>query len=123
MNALVGERRAIFLYIIFGLVLETTATVAPKLPAILLTTALLGLTISTFYMAAVAAGARFLPRAARVGAFALLGFAGHCGSALFPLVVGLVSAKRGIWVMEPMVIALLGGQGACWYLVPKTQRL
>lgn len=55
-------------------------------------------------------------------AFLLISSVGQSGSALFPLVVGLVSSKKGIWVVEPIVLALLGGQAVFWYLVPKVQR-
>ena len=122
LSTLLGERRAVFFYLAIALGLEAVAWSVPHVSSTAAATALVGLAISTFYTAAITMGGRLLPRAMHADAFALMSSVGQSGSALFPLIVGLVSAKKGIWIVEPTVIALLGAQGACWYLVPKVQR-
>ena len=47
---------------------------------------------------------------------------GQSGSAIFPFVIGLISNKKGIWTVQPAVVALLVGQFICWNLVPKVAR-
>ncbi|THH19893.1 hypothetical protein EW146_g1337 [Bondarzewia mesenterica] len=122
LNIFLGERRAIFIYLSFAIGLEAIAWAVPVLASTAAATALVGLAISTFYTAAITTGGRLLPRAMHADAFAFISSVGQSGSALFPLLVGIVSSKKGIWVVEPTVVALLGAQGACWYFVPKVQR-
>ncbi|KAI0312537.1 MFS general substrate transporter, partial [Amylostereum chailletii] len=122
LNLILGERRAVFIYLLVALALEAVAWAVPAVASTAISTALVGLAMSTFYLGAITIGGRLLPRSVHVDAFALMSSIGQSGSALFPLIVGLVSSKKGIWIVEPTVIALLGVQGACWYLVPKVQK-
>lgn len=122
LNVLMGERRAVFIYLSIAIVLEGIAWGVPGFASTAVATALVGLAISTFYTATIVTGGRLLPRAMHADAFALISSVGQSGSAFFPLMVGLMSTKTGIWVVEPTVVALLGGQGICWFLVPKVVR-
>lgn len=117
-----GERRAVFIYIVIAIGFEALAWTIPNFASTATATALVGLAISTFYAAAINMGSRLIPRAMHADAFALMSSIGQSGSALFPLLVGIVSTKKGIWVVEPTVLALLGGQGIVWFLVPKVAR-
>ena len=87
-----------------------------------LLTALVGVAISTFYTAAITTGGKLIPRSMHADAFALMSSVGQSGSAFWPLMVGIMSTKKGIWVVEPTVVALLGAQGVCWLLVPRVGR-
>ncbi|KAH9942578.1 major facilitator superfamily domain-containing protein [Amylocystis lapponica] len=122
LNLLVGERRVVFLYLLVAGALELLAWRLPFLASTALCTALVGLAISTFYTAAITAGGRLIPRSMHADAFALMSSVGQSGSAFWPLVVGIMSTKRGISVLEPTVVALLGAQGVMWWLVPKIER-
>lgn len=83
------------------------------------------LAISTFYATVITTGGKLLPRRLHADAFAIISSVGQIGSALFPLLVGLLSAQKGvgIWIVEPSVVALLGAQGACWWFVPRVERI
>ncbi|KAJ3551881.1 hypothetical protein NM688_g4454 [Phlebia brevispora] len=122
LNLLLGERRAVFVYILVAIGLEAVAWFVPDLVSTAVCTALVGLAISTFYSAAIAIGGKLIPRAMHADAFSLMSAVGQSGSALWPLVVGIMSAKKGIWVVEPTVVALLGAQAVCWWFVPKVDR-
>ncbi|KAL4243879.1 Major Facilitator Superfamily Transporter [Abortiporus biennis] len=122
LNILMGERRAVFIYLILAIALELLAWFLPFLASTAVCTALVGLAISTFYTAAITTGGKLIPRNMHADAFALMSSVGQSGSAFWPLIVGVMSTKRGIWVVEPTVVALLGAQGICWWLVPKVGR-
>ncbi|KAH9850829.1 MFS general substrate transporter [Lenzites betulinus] len=122
LNVLMGERRAVLVYLLFAIALECVAWFVPVLASTAVCTALVGVAISTFYTAAITAGGKLVPRALHADAFALMSSVGQSGSAFWPLVIGVMSTKRGIWVVEPTVVALLGAQGICWLLVPKIGR-
>ena len=112
-----------FLYLVIAIALELVAWFVPLYVSTAVSTALVGLAISTFYAAAITIGGKLIPRSLHADAFSLMSSVGQSGSALWPLVVALLSTKRGIWVVEPTVVALLGAQGVCWWLVPKVRRL
>ncbi|TCD69232.1 hypothetical protein EIP91_008335 [Steccherinum ochraceum] len=122
LNMFIGERRAVFLYLLIAIALEILAWFVPIYASTAICTALVGLAISTFYAAAITIGGKLIPRAMHADAFSLMSSVGQSGSALWPLVVALLSTKRGIWVVEPTVVALLGAQGICWWLVPRVDR-
>ncbi|CAL1700496.1 unnamed protein product [Somion occarium] len=122
LNLWIGERRAVFLYILVAIALECIAWFLPILSSTAVCTALVGVAISTFYASAITTGAKLVPRSMHADAFALMSSVGQSGSAFWPLIVGIMSTKRGIWVVEPTVVALLGAQGICWWLVPKPDR-
>ncbi|KAI0340894.1 MFS general substrate transporter [Trametopsis cervina] len=121
-NMFLGERNAVFIYVFLAIVLECLAWLVPTFASTAVCTALIGLAISTFYAAAIAMGGRLIPRHMHADAFALISAVGQSGSAFWPLIVGVMSTKTGIWVVEPTVVALLGAQGACWWLVPRVGR-
>ena len=55
-------------------------------------------------------------------AMTMMSSIGQSGSAIFPFVIGLISNKKGIWTVQPAVVALLVGQFSCWNLVPRVAR-
>lgn len=122
MNLFLGERRAVFVYILVAIALECIAWLVPNLVSTAVCTALVGLAISTFYSAAIALAGKLIPRSMHADAFSLISAVGQSGSALWPLIVGIMSTKNGIWVVEPTVVALLGAQAICWWMVPKVER-
>lgn len=119
---LLGERRSVIVYLSFAIGLECLAWFLPYLASTAVCTALVGVAISTFYSAAITTGGRLVPRSMHADAFPLMSAVGQSGSAFWPLMVGIMSTKKGIWVVEPTVVALLGAQGICWLLVPKVGR-
>ncbi|KAH9833683.1 MFS general substrate transporter [Rhodofomes roseus] len=122
LNILMGERLAVFIYLLCAIGLEFLAWWIPVFASTAVCTAFVGLAISTFYTAAITTGGKLIPRSMHADAFALISSIGQSGSALWPLVVGVMSTRSGIWVVEPTVVALLGAQGICWALVPRVTR-
>ncbi|KAJ8473688.1 hypothetical protein ONZ51_g7709 [Trametes cubensis] len=122
LSMLIGERRAVIIYLVFAIGLECIAWFVPVLASTAVCTAFVGVAISTFYAAAITTGGKLVPRSMHADAFALMSSVGQSGSAFWPLIIGIMSTKKGIWVVEPTVVALLGAQGICWLLVPKVGR-
>ncbi|KAI0353089.1 MFS general substrate transporter [Trametes cingulata] len=122
LNMLMGERIAVIVYLAVAIALECVAWFVPVLASTAVCTALVGVAISTFYAAAITSAGKLVPRAMHADAFALMSSIGQSGSAFWPLIVGIMSTKKGIWVVEPTVVALLGAQGICWLMVPKIGR-
>lgn len=122
LNIRLGEHLIVFAYIAIAIALECLAWLIPSLAATAVCTALVGFAISTFYSAAIAMGGKLVPRSMHADAFCFMSAVGQSGQAAWPLIVGIMSTQKGIWVVEPTVIALLGAQAVCWWLVPKVER-
>lgn len=122
LSMFLGERRAIFIYIAVALVLQCLAWLIPILASTAVCTAIEGLVISTFYAAAITMGGKLIPRHMHADAFSIMSAVGQSGSAFWPLIVGIMSTKEGIWVVEPTVVALLVALAVCWWLVPRIEK-
>ncbi|TFK45379.1 MFS general substrate transporter [Heliocybe sulcata] len=118
LNVRMGERRAVFVYLAFALALEAIAWAVPSYSSTAAATALIGLAVSTFYTAGIVMASHLVPRSMHADAFSVMCSIGQSGSAFFPLIVGIIATKKGIWVVEPAVVALLAASGVMWFLAP-----
>jgi hypothetical protein len=41
------------------------------------------------------------------------------GGSLFPVITGLVSSSKGVWVLQPMLVGLISATAISWLLVPQ----
>jgi len=122
LNLLVGERRIVLIYIVIACVFQAISWAVPSFIATAIATACVGFAVSTFYTAAIHTASKLLPRRMHTSGMTLISSVGQSGSAVFPFIIGVISNKKGIWVMQPSVIALFVGQFICWSLVPKISR-
>ncbi|KAI5119424.1 hypothetical protein M0805_009875 [Coniferiporia weirii] len=122
LNHIVGERRIVLLYIIIACAFQAVSWAVKSFVATAVATALVGFSISTFYTVAIHTAAMLLPRRMHTTAMVMISSIGQSGSAIFPFVIGLISNKRGIWTVQPSVVALLAGQFVFWILVPRVGR-
>ncbi|THG94782.1 hypothetical protein EW145_g8077 [Phellinidium pouzarii] len=122
LNHIVGERRIVLVYIMIACVLQAVSWAVKSFVATAVATALIGLSISTFYPAAIHIASMLLPRRMHTTAMVVISSVGQSGSAIFPFVIGVISNKKGIWTVQPSIVALLAGQFVFWLLVPKVSR-
>ncbi|KAI1796140.1 MFS general substrate transporter, partial [Ganoderma leucocontextum] len=123
LNVLLGERLSVIVYLFVAIGVECLAWFLPYLTSTAVCTAFVGVAISTFYAAAITTWGKLVPRNMHADAFVLMSAVGQSGSGrCWERRVGKGDTKKGIWVVEPTVVALLGAQGICWLLVPKVGR-
>lgn len=48
---------------------------------------------------------------------------GQIGGAIFPAITGIIAARAGVQVLQPMLVALLGAAGVSWLILPKDSAL
>ncbi|OCB84654.1 MFS general substrate transporter [Sanghuangporus baumii] len=121
-NLLIGERRVVLLYIILAGGLQAISWAVKSFGATAVATALVGFVISTFYTAAIHMASKLLPRRMHTSAMTMISSIGQSGSAIFPFIIGVISNNKGIWTVQPSIVALLAGQFICWSLVPRVGR-
>ena len=64
------------------------------------------------------AATKLLPQHLHVGAIGFAAAFGGTGAAVFPFAVGALSQARGVQVLQPVVLALLGAVLGLWLAVP-----
>ncbi|KAI0052084.1 MFS general substrate transporter [Auriscalpium vulgare] len=122
LNQKVGERRVLFFYAIISIGLEVTVWAVPSLVENAVAVSLIGLLMGPMYPILVNHATKVLPRWLLTGAIGLITGVGQTGSAVLPLVTGILASKFGISSLQPLVIAMMGVMTIVWAVTPKEQR-
>ena len=117
-----GERRMVFLYIVLGLVMQLLFWFVPNIVANAVVISLLGFAIAPLFPAGISVLTRLLPRDLHVASIGLTATIGQAGSAAFPFLTGAVASKAGVTVLQPIMVALLGGMFVLWALMPRVKK-
>lgn len=52
----------------------------------------------------------------------LMGSIAGAGAALGPFIVGALSDRYGLWVLQPLMVAMMAGQLVIWAIIPILNR-
>jgi fucose permease len=44
---------------------------------------------------------------------------GQIGGSIFPALTGIIAARVGVQVLQPMLVGLIGASGLSWLILPK----
>lgn len=114
----IGEKVAITLYLLVSIGLLLLYWLVPNFLASAIVVAFLGFALGPFFPAVVVTAAKLLPPSQHVSAIGFAAAFGSAGSAIFPFVVGAISQARGVEVLPPIILAMLGVLCILWFLVP-----
>lgn len=64
-------------------------------------------------------GSRLFIAETKSTALALVFVFAQMGGSVFPIVTGQLATRVGVWVLQPMLVALIVVSGVCWFIVPK----
>jgi fucose permease len=78
-----------------------------------------GFFIGPLFPACIVVATKILPRHLHVSAIGFSAAAGSGGAAVFPFAVGAIAQRRGVAVLQPVVLAVLGGLFGLWCLLPR----
>jgi fucose permease len=81
-----------------------------------------GFFLGPLFPAAVVAATKLLPRHLHVSAIGFGAAAGGGGAAVFPFIVGAVANKKGVQVLQPIILALLGVEFMLWLALPRMSK-
>lgn len=51
---------------------------------------------------------------------ALVFVVGQVGGSIFPAITGVIAARAGVRVLQPMLVGLIGATGVSWLILPRT---
>ncbi|KAG9044146.1 hypothetical protein FS837_008722 [Tulasnella sp. UAMH 9824] len=113
-NDLLGKNRALYVYMAVAAGLELVVWLVPNLITNAVAVALVGMALGPMYPIVMNIAAEVLPKWILAGSIGYVASSGQVGSALFPFLTGLLATKRGVQVLQPLVIGLFGLMAVLW---------
>ncbi|KAI6084035.1 MFS general substrate transporter [Hypoxylon rubiginosum] len=115
----IGEKRAIMIYLPVTMGLELLFWLVPQFIVSAVAVGLQGFFIGPLFPAAIVAVSKLLPRHLHVGAIGFAAAFGSSGAAVLPFLVGLIAQAKGVQVLQPIILALLGVILIFWSGLPR----
>ncbi|KAI5918749.1 MFS general substrate transporter [Camillea tinctor] len=118
----IGEKLAITIYLPLAMGLELVFWLVPQFIVSAVAVGLQGFFIGPLFPAVVVAMSKLLPRHLHVGAIGFAAAFGGSGAAILPFAVGAVAQAKGVQVLQPIILALLGVILLLWIGLPRISK-
>ncbi|KZT69016.1 MFS general substrate transporter [Daedalea quercina L-15889] len=121
-NRKLGERWSILTYGALVIALEVTIWTVPSLFENAVAVSFIGLFMGPMYPIMMNHSTALLPHWLRTGSMGYIAGIGQTGSAVLPLVTGLLASKFGIGTLQPLVVSMVSTMLVIWAVVPRARR-
>ena len=110
----VGEVPFTYVVVFAALGLQIVCWLVPNVVGSATAVALVGLFIGPIYPCATTLFSHLLDRSLQETAIAFITSSGSAGGAVLPLITGVLGGAKGMWVLQPICVALFGAMEVCW---------
>lgn len=110
----VGEVPFTYAVVFAALGMQLVCWLVPNVIGSATAVALIGLFIGPIYPCATTLFSHQLDRSLQETAIAFITSSGSAGGAVLPLITGVVSQSMGMWVLQPICMALFAMMEVCW---------
>lgn len=114
----IGEKLAISVYLVLSIALQLLYWLVPSFIASAIFVSFLGFFLGPLFPAAIVAATKLLPGDFHVSAIGFAAAFGGGGAAIFPFVVGAIAQSKGVEVLQPICLAILGFILLMWWFLP-----
>lgn len=114
----IGEKLAITAYLAASIALQLLYWLVPSFVASAVFVAFLGFFLGPLFPAAVVVATKLLPPDYHVSAVGFAAAFGGGGAAVFPFAVGALAQEKGVEVLQPIMVAILGFILLIWLSLP-----
>ncbi|KAL9625268.1 MAG: hypothetical protein Q9160_000670 [Pyrenula sp. 1 TL-2023] len=118
-----NEKYAVATYLTACMVLELLFWLIPDFLVSAVMISLLGFFIGPMFPAAMIVGTKLLPKNLHVAALGFSAALGATGACIFPFAVGAIAQAKGVQVLQPIILAMLGLDLGVWLLIPKLPKV
>jgi len=115
----IGEKMAVAIYLPLAMALELVLWFVPSFVASALAVSLQGFFLGPMFPAAVIACTRLLPKHLHVSGIGFAAAFGGSGGAIWPFVIGVIAQRKGVQVLQPIILALLVAIWVLWLALPR----
>lgn len=113
-----NEKHAVAVYLAASLVLELLFWLVPKFLVSAVMVAFLGFFLGPLFPAAIVAATKLLPKHIHVSAIGFAAALGAAGATVLPFAVGAIAQVKGVWVLQPIILAILVVCLGIWLCLP-----
>ncbi|PMB64081.1 Bypass of stop codon protein 6 [Beauveria bassiana] len=117
-----GERLCLTIYLAICLGLELLFWLVPEFIVSAVAIAFLGFFLGPMFPGAVMITAKLLPKRIHVSAIGFAMSMGGTGSAIFPFIIGAIASKKGVTVLQPIILALMAVISLVWLSFPRIKK-
>ncbi len=117
-----GERICVSIYLALSIALELIFWLVPEFVVSAVAVALLGFFLGPIFPAGVVMCAKLLPKHLHVSALGAATAIAGVGGAGVPFAVGAIAQARGVWVLQPIILALLVVITMLWLSLPRLKK-
>jgi fucose permease len=110
------------IYLPLTMALELLFWLVPQFYVSAVAVSLQGFFLGPLFPAAVVAATKLLPKHLHVSAIGFAAAFGGSGAAIFPFAVGAIAQAKGVQVLQPIILALLGVIWGLWLCLPRIHR-
>ncbi|KAK8086142.1 Bypass of stop codon protein 6 [Apiospora phragmitis] len=114
----IGEKRAIAAYLVLALALQLLYWQVPSFVASAVFVSLEGFFLGPLFPGAIVAATKLLPVDYHISAIGFAAAFGGGGAAVVPFVVGAIASSQGVWVLQPIILAVLAFLLLAWLALP-----
>ncbi|GAA5839352.1 hypothetical protein JCM9279_005914 [Rhodotorula babjevae] len=122
LNTFVGEKRAVYGYLVTAMGLEFVIWFRDELISNAVVVGLIGVLLGPIYPVCISILAKVLPRRLHAPSIAACAAFGQVGSAAMPFMTGALAQGYSPAVLQPVMVALMAGMLVLWILVPSPAR-
>lgn len=115
----IGEKLSIAIYLPLAMGLQLLFWLVPQFYVSAVAVSLQGFFLGPLFPAAVVVMTRLLPKHLHVSAIGFAAAFGGSGGAIFPFAVGVLAQAKGVQVLQPVILALLGIIFLLWLALPR----
>lgn len=118
-TALLGRCNSVWVYTILAIALEVVVWTVHSVLGNALAFAFVGVVLGPMYPIVMVVTVEVLPGQLQGGAIGFIAAMGQIGSAIMPFIAGSISDTYGVWILQPLMISMMGASLVLWAFVPR----
>ncbi|KAL1743343.1 major facilitator superfamily domain-containing protein [Schizophyllum fasciatum] len=120
LNKLIGPKRVIFLYSFISIALELTVWFVPSVIGNATAVSIIGMLLGPMFPIVVGHSSAVIPKHLLTPSVGFITAIGVSGSAVLPVVTGLLANNYGIQSLQPLMISMMAAMVILWAFVVRT---
>lgn len=118
-TALLGRSNSVWVYTILSIALEIVVWCVYSVIGNAVAYAFVGILLGPMYPIVMMVTIDVLPGQLQSGAIGFIASMGQVGSAIMPFIAGGISDKHGVWILQPLMVAMMAASLVLWAFVPR----
>ena len=116
-----GQKRMVYIYLTLAFIFYLLFWLIPSLVASSVAIAVVGICLGPVYPCTMNVLSKLVgDRELLVAVVGIVGGVGNAGGAIAPFTTGLLAQRKGVSVLQPVILSLVAGTIGTWWFLPNT---